>query len=153
MGRKNTQIKKKCKTCGKEFHVVTCRKDTAKFCSPSCRRFTSATKKLWSRQRKGIPKTAEWKKVMAISKMSENNPNWKGDGVGLDALHIWVLRRKPKPELCEMCKKSPPKDLANISQKYLRSVDDFEWLCRKCHMTKDGRLNKLRSMRIKILVP
>ena len=36
--------------------------------------------------------------------------------------------------------KNPPYDLANISQEYRRDVDDFEWLCRSCHMKKDGRI-------------
>lgn len=78
---------------------------------------------------------------------SKKNGMWKGDKAGLDAIHIWVLRRKPKPKVCEDCKKKPPLDLANISQKYKRDVNDFEWLCRKCHMTKDGRLKKLIRIR------
>ena len=36
-----------------------------------------------------------------------------------------------------------PYDCANISGEYHRDVDDFEWLCRRCHMVKDGRLEKL----------
>lgn len=75
--------------------------------------------------------------------MSAGNPMWKGERAGLDAIHIWVLARKPKPKFCVICKKNKPKDLANISQKYKRDVDDFEWLCRKCHMVKDGRINRL----------
>lgn len=74
---------------------------------------------------------------------NEDNPMWKGEGVGLYALHVWVKNRKPKPLHCEMCKSAQPVDLANISQQYKRDVDDFEWLCRRCHMTKDGRLKKL----------
>lgn len=68
---------------------------------------------------------------------------WKGKDASLKALHVWILKRKPKPKLCIRCKKVPPKDLANISQKYKRDIKDFEWLCRKCHMKKDGRLKKL----------
>jgi hypothetical protein len=76
----------------------------------------------------------------AFSKIMEKNPQWKGDKVGYDALHGWIRHHKPKPELCERCKAKPPRDLANISGKYLRDINDFEWLCRKCHMEKDGRL-------------
>ena len=78
--------------------------------------------------------------------LSEKNGMWKGTKAGLDAIHIWVLRRKPKPKLCENCGKSEPKDLANISQKYKRNINDFEWLCRKCHMIKDGRLKDFISL-------
>lgn len=73
----------------------------------------------------------------------KQNPMWVGDEVTYHALHQWVARHKPKPELCEECDENEPYDLANISQEYLRDVNDFEWLCRKCHMKKDGRLEKL----------
>jgi hypothetical protein len=69
---------------------------------------------------------------------SETNPNWKGDDVGYAALHEWIGNRKPKPELCEICRKKPPRDLANISGEYKRDIDDYHWLCRSCHMKKDG---------------
>ena len=92
------------------------------------------------------PKTKEWREMRSKKMMSENNPMWKGDKAGLDAIHIWVLRNKPKPKVCEICKKAKPKDLANISQKYHREVNDFEWLCRRCHMIKDGRLEKLKML-------
>ncbi len=67
---------------------------------------------------------------------------WAGDAVGLDGLHNWIQRRKPKPELCVNCKIKEPYDLANISGEYKRDVNDFEWLCRKCHMLGDGRHKK-----------
>lgn len=74
--------------------------------------------------------------------LAENHPNWKGDKVGLQALHEWMTKKIPKPKVCHDCKKTPPLDLANISQKYKRELSDWEWLCRSCHMTKDGRLKK-----------
>ena len=71
--------------------------------------------------------------------------NWKGDNVKMIALHNWIRRHKPKPEFCEYCKKVPAFDLANISGEYKRDINDFEWLCRSCHMIKDGRLDKLHE--------
>ena len=42
---------------------------------------------------------------------------------------------------CEKCGKITAKlDLANISGCYKRDIGDFRWLCRRCHMTEDGRL-------------
>lgn len=79
---------------------------------------------------------------------NEKNGMWKGTKAGLEAIHIWVLARKPRPEFCECCGLKPPKDLANISQKYKRDVKDFEWLCRKCHMLKDGRLTNFISKKV-----
>lgn len=74
---------------------------------------------------------------------NENNPNWVGTKIGKNAVHDWVRRRKTKPKWCSFCKKEPPRDLANISQKYKIDVSDFVWICRRCHMLSDGRLNRL----------
>lgn len=85
------------------------------------------------------------KHKLSLAKLNEKNPKWKGDKAGLDAIHIWVLRNKPKPKFCEQCNIDEPKDLANISQKYKRDINDFEWLCRRCHMLKDGRMKNLKQ--------
>ena len=78
-------------------------------------------------------------------KLSEKNPMWRGDNVGLSALHMWILKRKEKPQFCVRCNKNKPYDLANISGNYKRDVNDFEWLCRGCHMRMDKRINNLRQ--------
>ena len=73
----------------------------------------------------------------------EKSPSWKGDKAGLSALHIWVKKNLIKPQTCQDCNQPKPLDLANISQEYKRDLSDWEWLCRSCHMKKDGRLEKL----------
>lgn len=75
--------------------------------------------------------------------LGEKNKQWKGDSVGYASLHQWVKYHKPQKELCERCGINKPHDLANISGEYKRDLNDFEWLCRKCHMEEDGRLEKL----------
>lgn len=93
-------------------------------------------------------------KVETIKKLSDMrkgklNPLWKGDAIGKGpSLHEWIRSHKPKPKYCEerTCE-NEPYDLANISQKYHRNINDFEWLCRSCHMRKDGRLEKLYKAR------
>ena len=74
---------------------------------------------------------------------NERNGQWKGDKVGYTALHNYVKRRLKRPIICQKCLKISRVDLANISGKYKRDLSDWEWLCRKCHMEKDGRLYKL----------
>ena len=74
----------------------------------------------------------------------DENPNWKGDDVGYKQLHVWMRNKMPKPDLCECCKKSPPMDLANKGV-YTRDLENWEWLCRRCHMQKDGRMKNLRN--------
>lgn len=68
----------------------------------------------------------------------ENNPRWKGDSVGKHALHVWIRKLKPMTELCESCKKVPPFDLANITGKYKRDLSNWKYLCRRCHVLRDG---------------
>ncbi len=76
----------------------------------------------------------------------EKNGQWKGDGVGLGALHDYIKYHLPKPNQCEGCGEIKKLDLANISQEYKRDFSDWEWICRKCHMHKDGRAMRLRFM-------
>mgnify|MGYP001609406349 CR=1 FL=1 len=86
-------------------------------------------------------------KCMGLSKrgrtinLGSNNGQWKGHRVGYEALHAWIKKRLNKPQVCWDCNKPKKLDLANISQKYLRELSDWEWLCRSCHMIKDGRMD------------
>jgi len=97
---------------------------------------TEETKKKMSEAHLGVPSI--WKGKMR----GKNHPQWKGDEVSYVTLHQWVKRWKQKPEFCEICNKKPPHDLHNISGEYKRDVNDFEWLCNKCHQIKDGRYDK-----------
>lgn len=71
------------------------------------------------------------------SYFNEANPMWKGDDVGNKALHMWIRSKKDSAKECENCKEVKPLDLANISQQYKRDVNDFRWLCKKCHANYD----------------
>lgn len=77
--------------------------------------------------------------------VDDRNSMWKGDEVGYTQLHAWLKKWLPKPKLCENCKKAPPHDLANKTGIYNRDLKNWEWLCRKCHMEKDGRLSRFLS--------
>lgn len=81
----------------------------------------------------------------------ENNPGWKGDGVGYIALHSWVRRYKGKPIKCENEDCIYPRadkngrvlvapkryDWANISHEYKRDLNDWKQLCVSCHKRYD----------------
>jgi NUMOD3 motif len=113
------------------------------------KKHTPEAKAKMSAARKGVPKSPSHRKKMSLSKLGENNPIWRGDSVGYAGLHVWVRRHFPKPDLCTDCKSEPPRDITNISQEYKRDLSDWEWLCRRCHMTKDGRLARLHVSNIK----
>lgn len=83
------------------------------------------------------------KNLISLAKIGNKNPQWKGKKVGLTALHVWVRSRLVKPDVCSDCQEPKSLDLANISQKYKRDLSDWEWLCRRCHMKKDGRMKNL----------
>jgi len=81
---------------------------------------------------------------LRAQKLGDKNPQWKGDNVGYFGVHGWIKNRLPKPDKCEICNEQPAFDLANISGEYRRNLDDWQWICRRCHMLQDGRLNNLR---------
>lgn len=83
------------------------------------------------------------------SKLGDKNPNWKGSKVSIGGIHDYVRARFPRPEKCQCCMIGYPIDMANISQEYKRDLNDWEWLCRRCHMIKDGRMKNLRQYRPK----
>ena len=75
----------------------------------------------------------------------KNNPMWRGNSIGYHGLHYRIKRKLIDPGKCNNCNQIKKLDLANISGKYKKELNDWEWLCRKCHMQKDGRLIKLHK--------
>jgi hypothetical protein len=63
---------------------------------------------------------------------------WKGDAVGLTALHDWVHLRLPRPDACQKCGVTgKPLDLHNIDKKYTRDLSQWIYLCKKCHAKEE----------------
>lgn len=94
----------------------------------------------------GKKHSAETLKRMRTIKKGENNPNWKGDKVGYDGVHAHIKTVLKKTKVCNECKLKKPLDLANKGV-YNRNVVNWEWLCRRCHMLKDGRLEAFKLNR------
>ena len=90
----------------------------------------------------------EHKKNLSAAKYGrygDKNNGWKGTRVKYSGLHLWVQKELGRADHCdgEKCSGvSERYEWANISGEYKRDVNDFEWLCRKCHMKKDGRYYK-----------
>ena len=77
---------------------------------------------------------------------------WRGDNVSYKSLHYYVKARKKKPSKCSWCGKVTDfLDLANTSGKYTRNPDDYEYICRSCHMKDDGRLEELYIAKLRKL--
>jgi len=124
--KEGKKIKCICKECEKEFYVFKCRAKNGRgiFCSMKCKKIHE-------------------KKTLHFVKRGQEHYLWKGDLVEKPALHARLRRNNKKPALCERCREKPPYDLANISGKYKCNINDFKWLCRKCHMEEDGRIGNL----------
>ena len=54
----------------------------------------------------------------------------------------------PKPDKCPMCNQNKKLGLANIGHKYLPIISDWIWLCNRCHMIRDGRLDTIPRIEI-----
>lgn len=106
--------------------------------------FTREHRERLSKALKGRKFSKMRRKRMGVAKIGSKNPMWKGNDVKKEGLHQWVKRRLEKPNLCTNCERRKPYDLANISGEYKRDINDYEWVCRSCHMRKDGRLKKFR---------
>lgn len=74
-----------------------------------------------------------------IVKKDSESPNWKGDLVGKEALHNWVIKNLGRPMKCEHCSTTEKVkyEWSNISQKYKRDLSDWQRLCVPCHSKYD----------------
>lgn len=140
---KKYPIKKKCCICDNFFNVNN-RFQLArnKTCSKECLAKIIAES---NKKRTGWNHSLEVKKKLSLMRTGSNNPNWKGNSVSYSAIHDYIKRHLPKTKKCQNCNYNKPYDLANISQEYKRDLDDWKWLCRKCHMVEDGRIKNLKQ--------
>lgn len=118
--RNKTKYDRTCNVCSSSFKTTT---RTATHCSRKC-----------------VYRDPDFRQKMRISKLKDKNPMWKGDNISYGGIHSWVNRHVAKPSKCQCCNEEKRLDAANISQEYKRDPADWEWLCRRCHMIKDGRL-------------
>ncbi len=85
--------------------------------------------------------TPEHKEKIRSASSGEKNIMWRGDNVGYDALHNWVVRKLGKPMSCTVCGIKNLKTIqyqwANISGKYKRDLNDWKRMCSKCHKLYD----------------
>jgi hypothetical protein len=96
----------------------------------------------------------DFKRLLSISRQGENNPNWAGTDVKSPALHEWVRSHLQPSAVCENCKQRRSVDLANVSpsynpETYNRDPMNWRWLCRRCHMESDGRLDRFIKRKVR----
>lgn len=76
---------------------------------------------------------------MSYSKIGNKNPNWNEE-INAGA-HGWLRSIYPKCGICEHCGTRGATDYAfrRHPLPYTRDREDYEELCRSCHMNSDGR--------------
>lgn len=92
---------------------------------------------------------SEYSKKISIANIGSKNGQWKGNDVSQKALHDYIKYHFENPGKCEICGSTKFVELSNKSNLYFREFKDWEWVCRRCHMTKDGRINNLRQFKPK----
>jgi hypothetical protein len=76
------------------------------------------------------------KKKISKSMMSEKNPFWHGDKVGVSGIRKRMRKTIQKPSRCQGCGLKKELELANISYEYRLDPNDWEYLCRSCKSTR-----------------
>lgn len=157
-----------CETCNKEtknkrycsYEYKIQAMTSGKFCTKE----TRTLKKNHTRPWLGRHHTDETKVKLREQKLGPKNPRfgkpcvnkeaisgersvmWRGDDVGMSALHFWARKYITKPELCVRCKSKSPTEISNDGS-YKRTIDGWEWLCHACHIRKDGAIYNLKGMK------
>jgi hypothetical protein len=74
-------------------------------------------------------------------KNTELYPNFPGTKAEHTRLHRWVAKTFPTPAECDHCKVQDAKqyDWASVEDRYTKDREDWEYLCRSCHIKSDGR--------------
>jgi hypothetical protein len=75
-----------------------------------------------------------------------DSPTWNKKA-GYAAIHYYVSKKKQGKGTCERCKLKTKTELANITGIYTREVDDYMWLCRRCHIIFDDRMKNLKQFK------
>ena len=104
---------------------------------------------------KNVAKIKDVREKMSKSgqgkRLGKLNHKWRGDMVGYDAMHTWILNHWGKATRCFFCKKTDGRiHWANKDGKYLRSKrDNWIQLCPVCHWKYDSKIRQKLGRRMK----
>ncbi len=163
-------LSKECAGCSKTFFKNKKTgpeyfKEKTKYCSRACSdkktlfkgghskgvRFKRGQRP-WNKDTKGVMKanSGSFKKGGGGRK-AEDCPTWKGEEVGYNGLHAWCNNNFERTGYCEHCliteqeyveKGGRKLDLSNNGI-YNRIRENWEFLCRSCHIKKDKGLKTI----------
>lgn len=124
--------------CGNELKILfSSQMKRKKYCCLICKYKYITVKPNLGQFKKGEHKSISTQFKSGGNKGILNN-KWKGDQVGYFALHTWVQRTLGKAITCEWCNNTKGRiEWANKSHKYIRDINDWISLCKKCHVLHD----------------
>lgn len=96
--------------------------------------------------RKGYKQSPEHVQRKAAAVKGERNGQWTGDAASWNAGHLRALRLYPDPGPCAKCGRKPAERHHKDGNHANNDPSNIEFLCRRCHMEADGRLDRLRAM-------
>ena len=88
-----------------------------------------------------------------IETHNKSNKKWKKKNweeyMEKHLLHKRIRKIKPKQQYCTICNETKRLDLANISGEYKEDIEDYMWLCHKCHNLYDN-INQTHRTGVKV---
>lgn len=70
----------------------------------------------------------------------KENPNYKGNNAKFIAIHMFIAKRKERPNKCENCNKGNCRLELSFNHNlgnHTRNPNDYKYLCCKCHKQRD----------------
>jgi 5-methylcytosine-specific restriction endonuclease McrA len=129
----------RCLQCGSEFErYLRPSRVAPQFCSQHCRLVTFG---------RG-PKTPDHLRKIGEAKARERHHLWKGDDVsersGRSRAQRWFAEKKP----CQKCGSTKRPERHHVDGNTANNEpSNIMFLCRRCHMTEDGRINRMKDVR------
>lgn len=118
--------------CGKDMEVKRYKLERKKYCSKKC--FYSYRIKKSGFSRVDIKPNSSWFKK---GSRPWNTGKILKEKVSYKVLHEWVKNTITDPGKCEFCPSTRNLEWSNKSGEYLRIIEDWQRLCKKCHCKYD----------------
>lgn len=142
-----------CEKCKKIYYYKKGKNKNRRYCSKSCAtKVTSVGRICTTEKRKKLSELLvnnksrmEHIRLLGKQLVGDKNNKWKGENVGYRGIHYWVSNHSIKPKFCTFCGETKNRmGWANIDHKYRRVLEDYIFLCPKCHGEYDKN-NNLRK--------
>ena len=126
----------RCLGCNETFDAYSCPSRVRKYCSVACGKYSQL----------GTKQSAAH--VEKRKRFGEDHPLWSGDAISERGGRSRALRAFQAPLACEGCGETKPLDRHHKDDNTANnSRENIAFLCRKCHMTADGRINRMGEVR------